>query len=71
MEELATAWWVEIQTIKPHCTYYFGPFATSAEATAAYPGYIDDLDGEGAKGVVVVVSHRQQPEVLTVSGEDG
>jgi len=27
---------------------------TYAEVSAAYPGYIDDLDSEGAQGIVVV-----------------
>ena len=71
MEELTTAWWVEIQTVTPRCTYYFGPFETSSEANAAYPGYIEDLDSEGAQGVIVIVRKCQQPKVLTIFGEDG
>lgn len=70
MEELVTAWWVEIQTITPHCIYYFGPFESSSEANAAYPGYIEDLDSEGAQGIVVIVRHCKQPEVLTIFSED-
>lgn len=69
-EELTTAWWVEIQTITPRCIYYFGPFDTSEEANAAYPGYIDDLDSEGAQGIVVIVKHSQQPELLTIFDDE-
>ncbi len=69
MEELITAWWAEVQTVKPHCTYYFGPFETSSEVKAAYPGYIDDLDSEGAQGIVVVIKHCK-PEVLTIYDEN-
>lgn len=70
MEELVTSWWVEIQTITPQCIYYFGPFETSSEANAAYPSYIEDLDSEGAQGIVVIVRYCRQPEALTIFRED-
>lgn len=63
-----TAWWAKITTNNPRCTYYFGPFQTHDEAKQAYPGYIEDLDGEGAQGIVVVIE-RCQPEVLTICEE--
>lgn len=63
-----TAWWAKITTNNPRCTYYFGPFQTYDEAKQAYPGYIEDLDGEGAQGIVVVIE-RCQPEVLTICEE--
>lgn len=65
MKELSTAWWAEINTLKPRCIYYFGPFKTYEEAQTAYPGYIEDLNSEGAQGIIVVIK-RCQPEVLTV-----
>lgn len=68
MQELITSWWAEIITTSPRCIYYFGPFQTYDEATAAYPGYIEDLNGEGAQGIVVVVK-RCQPDVLTICDE--
>ncbi|WP_045055290.1 DUF1816 domain-containing protein [Aliterella atlantica] len=64
MQKLNAPWWAEITTVKPSCVYYFGPFDTSAEAKEAYPGYVEDLDGEGAQGIVVVIK-RCNPEVLT------
>jgi len=69
MQELSTAWWAEITTTKPHCIYYFGPFETSEEAKFAYPGYIDDLDGEGDQGIIVIIK-RCKPEVLTIFDEE-
>lgn len=67
-EKNNTAWWAKITTNKPRCTYYFGPFQNYDEAKQAYPGYIEDLDGEGAQGIVVVIE-RCQPEVLTICEE--
>ncbi len=62
---LSPAWWAEITTASPRCIYYFGPFQTFEEASSAYPGYIDDLDSEGAQGIVVMI-RRCKPEVLTI-----
>jgi len=69
MQGLNMDWWVEITTVKPRCIYYFGPFQTSFEARAAYPGYIEDLDSEGAQGIVVVIK-RCNPDVLTMCEEN-
>lgn len=69
VEELSIPWWAEITTTKPHCIYYFGPFQTYEEAQAAYPGYIEDLNNEGAQGIVVVIK-RCKPEVLTIFEEE-
>lgn len=68
MEELNADWWAEIITIKPSCTYYFGPFESEIEAKELYPGYVEDLDNEGAIGIVVVIK-RCQPEELTICKE--
>jgi Domain of unknown function (DUF1816) len=68
MQEKITDWWVEIITTTPHCIYYFGPFETHEEAVVAYPGYIEDLDGEGAKGILVMIKCCN-PEVLTICDE--
>lgn len=67
--EHETDWWVEIITTKPRCTYYFGPFQTHDEAKAAYPGYVEDLDGEGAQGITIVIK-RCQPTELTICEEE-
>lgn len=68
LQGLSKAWWVEITTAEPQCIYYFGPFPSSRSAITAYPEYIEDLNGEGAKGVAVIV-RRCQPEVLTIFEE--
>lgn len=59
------AWWVEIVTQTPRCTYYFGPFLSVKEANAAKAGYIEDLEHEGAKGIAVNVK-RCKPADLTI-----
>jgi hypothetical protein len=65
LESVGLAWWVEIVTDMPVCTYYFGPFATAQEAEAERPGYIQDLEEEGAKGLQVEVK-RCRPTQLTI-----
>lgn len=64
------AWWVEIATATPCCTYYFGPFLSAQEAVAAQAGYIEDLEDEGAQGLRVVIK-RCKPSVVTISEEFG
>jgi hypothetical protein len=59
------AWWVEVTTSHPNCIYYFGPFTTEADAIAAQPGYIADLESEMARGIQAVVK-RCKPEQLTI-----
>jgi hypothetical protein len=63
------AWWVEITTERPHCTYYFGPFATAVEADEAKPGYIEDLESELAQGIQVAIV-RCKPTQLTIEHEE-
>lgn len=49
------AWWVEVATVEPRCTYYFGPFTSKQSASVAQPGYIEDLEAEGAQGISVQI----------------
>ena len=58
-------WWVEIVTDSPRCTYYFGPFDTDKEASSNTPGYIEDLESEGAKKVSIRIK-RCEPLDLTI-----
>lgn len=69
-QSLGWAWWVEIVTQTPRCTYYFGPFLSSKEANAAKTGYMEDLEHEGAQGISVAVK-RCKPANLTISEELG
>lgn len=62
------AWWVQIVTQTPRCTYYFGPFLSVKEAKAASLGYIEDLEQEGAQGIAVDVK-RCKPDALTISDD--
>ena len=64
------AWWVQIVTQTPRCTYYFGPFLSVKEAKAATLGYIEDLEQEGAQGIAVDVK-RCKPDALTISDDLG
>jgi len=64
LEQLKLAWWLEIVTDKPHCIYYFGPFAYADEAQKAQSGYIEDLEQEQAQ-VITVKLKRHQPQELT------
>jgi hypothetical protein len=67
---LGLAWWVEIITQNPRCTYYFGPFFSSREANQASIGYIEDLETEGAQGIIVNIK-RCKPSVLTIAEDLG
>ena len=69
-EFLGLAYWIEIATDNPRCTYYFGPFLTNQEAVAAQRGYLEDLDNEGAQGISVEIK-RCQPDYnnLTIYDE--
>jgi hypothetical protein len=58
-------WWVEIVTEVPRCTYYFGPFDTDKEASSNIPGYVEDLESEGAKRLSIRIK-RCQPSELTI-----
>jgi hypothetical protein len=69
LEFLGLAFWVEIVTDNPKCTYYFGPFLSAKEAEAARGGYIEDLENEGAQGIAVTVK-RCKPSNLTIFDED-
>lgn len=63
------AFWVEIGTTIPRCTYYFGPFLSKAEAEGAKEGYLEDLLGEGAQGIQVEIK-RCKPKKLTIFDEN-
>jgi hypothetical protein len=60
------AWWVEIFTAQPKCTYYFGPFAGAGEAEIASIGFVADLEGEFAQGIETKIDRHSQPDLLTI-----
>jgi hypothetical protein len=70
LDFLGQAWWIEVSTTQPKCTYYFGPFADVKEAESAMKGYIEDLEGESAQGIRAVVK-RCKPERLTIDHDMG
>lgn len=63
-EKIEFGWWVEIITLLPACSYYFGPFGSIQEAAAAKVGYLEDLQQEGAKGITFRIK-QCKPEILT------
>lgn len=69
LEKLGLAWWIEVTTTAPHCTYYFGPFATKSEAESHQSGYLEDLGDEGATGITANIK-RCQPKELTILWEE-
>ncbi len=64
LEQIGMAWWVEVITDAPSCTYYFGPFLTSSEASSHQSGYLEDLKTEGAQDIKVEMK-RCKPQQLT------
>ncbi|MBD2461716.1 DUF1816 domain-containing protein [Oscillatoria sp. FACHB-1407] len=68
LNTVGLAWWVEVITETPRCTYYFGPFSSGKEAEEAQGGYIEDLEQEGAQGIKVNVK-RCKPSSLTIDDE--
>jgi Domain of unknown function (DUF1816) len=62
-------WWVEIVTDLPRCTYYFGPFDSDKEASSHTPGYLEDLEGEGAKRVSIRIQKCQPAEITICESE--
>ncbi|MGK7891533.1 MAG: DUF1816 domain-containing protein [Leptolyngbyaceae cyanobacterium] len=64
LELLGLAWWVEIDT--DDCTYFFGPFSSRNEALNAQPGYIEDLEQEGAATIETNLQRMRQPHELTI-----
>jgi hypothetical protein len=70
LELLGLAWWVEIATESPKCTYYFGPFTSQSEAESSSTGYIEDLKQEGAMGIAMNIG-RMKPSELTIADDLG
>lgn len=70
LDSVGLAWWVEVKTETPDCTYYFGPFGEAKAAEDSKAGYVADLEQEGAQGITVSVK-RCKPANLTVSNDLG
>ncbi len=70
LDFLGLAWWVEVKTESPACIYYFGPFGSAQEAEELLPGYVEDLQAEGAQNISSVVK-RCKPSELTIADDVG
>lgn len=68
LERLGLAWWIEIITESPSCTYYFGPYLKVSDAEAEKQGFIDDLEKEGARNIKFTIK-RCRPSRLTIPDE--
>jgi hypothetical protein len=66
LDSVGLAWWIEIGTKQPPCTYYFGPFASQSEAKEAVDGYLQDLHNEGAVDIQVQIRQMPTPKTLTI-----
>ena len=60
------SWWIEISTTQPQVIYYFGPFDSEEDAFKHKGGFIEDLEQEGAEGIKVLTTRRDEPEDLTI-----
>ena len=69
LDIVGLAYWLEITTEKPECTYYFGPFASREEAISMQSGYLEDLSNEGAENIRVNLKRCSTPEELTIFDE--
>lgn len=65
----SSSWWVKITTAEPDCIYYFGPFDKETEAKQSTPGYVEDLEGEGAQNIQISFQQSAKPEKLTIEAE--
>lgn len=63
--KLQPPWWVKIATLEPKCVYYFGSFSSKEDAIDALPGYVEDLEEEQAKEILVEIK-QDNPDRLTV-----
>jgi len=52
---LVLAWWLEVETQEPICTYYFGPFDRLEDALSSQGQYSEKLLNEGGKGISVQI----------------
>ena len=69
LEMTGKAWWVEIITKKPDCTYYFGPFASHREAQLSQLGYIEDLEQERPQLIAIEIKQCHPTELTIFSDE--
>lgn len=69
LEAIGLAYWLEITTENPQCTYFFGPFTSREEAIAAQGGFLEDLAAEGAINMKVDLQRRAKPKELTIFDE--
>jgi Domain of unknown function (DUF1816) len=67
---LGQAWWIEIKTLQPKCTYFFGPFINKNGANLSISGYLEDLESESALGIQTHIQ-RCKPTVLTICEDLG
>ena len=62
----STPWWIKVTTAEPNCIYYFGPYDSQSEAMGAKPGFIEDLEQEGAVQIEASFQRSPEPDELTI-----
>ncbi|BAU65787.1 hypothetical protein STA3757_31780 [Stanieria sp. NIES-3757] len=62
-------WWLKIETIRPRCIYFFGPFDHPLEAKLFQHGYVHDLKEEQAQGITVKLEQGNVTK-LTITEEN-
>lgn len=65
LDRFGTAWWVEITTINPSLTYYFGPFTSAQEAGIAQPIYMEAIEDKG-KQILGVRIQQYKPTCSSI-----
>ena len=70
LDKIGMAWWVEIITKKPDCTYYFSPFVSHREAQLSQLGYIEDLERERPQLIAIEIK-QCKPKELTIFKDEG
>ena len=61
---LRLPWWLEIKTVIPPCTYYFGPFSIEKEAKFSQYNYVEDLLKRNAHGITVEVKQLEPKKLM-------
>lgn len=64
-QKLTPFWWLEIETVQPQCTYYYGPFKSAPEAESYQHRYVEDFRAEPSPPITVKI-RTCQPETLTI-----
>ena len=60
------AWWAKIESEKPVCTYWYGPFLTKRSLKANLVSFVEDLADEGSTNIKHSFVRCKKEEPLTI-----